>query len=115
MSQQISASFQQSPLETKRYLLDWTAQLAQGETVTSLVATVSSNTDPNNNGGAQVTGIAITPAGNQAAFFMSFTNPGPGANTADNQTYLVSFVATTSLTQQWQDVVQFVVSNKTGV
>lgn len=115
MSQQISASFQQSPVELKRYLLDWTAQLAQGETVTSVIATISSNTDPNNLGGAQVTGVAIAPAGNQAVFFMSFTNPGPGPQTADNQTYLVSFVATTSLTQQWQDVVQFVVANKTGV
>jgi hypothetical protein len=114
MSLNLSASFQQSPIELKRYLLNWTAQLAQGEIVTSVIATVSSPTDPLNQGGAQVTGIAIVPAGTQAVFFMSFSNPGPGANTADNQTYLVSFTATTSLTQQWQDVVQFTVSNKTG-
>jgi hypothetical protein len=115
MSLQISASFQQSPVELKRYLLDWTAQLAQGETVTAIQATVSSVTDPSNLGGAQVTGVAIAPLGNQAVFFMSFTNPGPGPNTADGQTYLVSFVATTSLTQKWQDMVQFVVANKNGV
>jgi hypothetical protein len=104
----LSASFNQSPLELKRYLLDWTAQLAQGEVVNSLIPTVSSNTDPLNLGGAQVTGVAIAPAGNQAVFFMSFSNPAA----ADQQTYSVSFVATTSLTQLWQDVVQFVVANK---
>jgi hypothetical protein len=104
----LSASFTQSTVELKRYLLDWTLQLAQGEIVNSIVATVSSPTDPLNNGGAQVTGIAIVPAGNQAAFFMNFSNPAA----ADQQTYLVSFVATTSLTQKWQDVVQFVAQNK---
>jgi hypothetical protein len=104
----LSGRFNISPVEKKRFLVDFTLQLAAGETVTNVVPTVSSPTDPNNNGGCTVTGIAVVPAGNQFTFFVSFTTPA----TADLQQYNVKFVTTTSLTQIYEDVIQFNVKDK---
>lgn len=105
----ISGRFNQSPNEKKRYLIDWTLDVAAGETVTGLVSTtVSSQTDPNNNGGCRVTGFAFAPGNLQAAFFVDFATPA----SADLQTYNVTFLATTSVGQQLETVIQYIVKDK---
>lgn len=101
----LSARFNQSPAEKRRYLLDYTLQLAAGETLTGFVVTISSPTDVPNVGVFAITGLAIAPGGLQAAFFAS--------GGLDLTTYDVKFVATTTLTQQLEDVVEFTVREKT--
>jgi hypothetical protein len=101
----ISARFNQSPNEKKRYLLDYTAQLAQGEVVTGVTFTITSPTDPVQPPTSfLITSVAITPAGNQVAFFAS-------AGT-DLNLYNVVFEATTSLTQVLEDLVVYNIKAK---
>lgn len=105
----ISGRFNQSPTEKKRYLIDWTLDLAAGETVTALNSTtVSSPSDPNNNGGCGVSGFAFAPGNLQAAFFVSFATPA----SADQQTYNITFLAQTSVGQILETVVQYIVKDK---
>jgi hypothetical protein len=106
----ISARFNQSSIETKRYLLQYQLQLASGEYLTSVTCTISSSTDADNNGGFQITSIAIAPSPNnyEAAFFASCTAP----TVADQNIYNANFVATTNLGQVLQDVVVFNIANK---
>lgn len=105
----LSARFNQSPTEKKRYLIDWTLDVAAGETITGLSSTtVSSLSDPNNNGGCRVTGFALAPGNLQAAFFVDFATPA----SADLQTYNVTFLATTSVGQLLETVIQFTVKDK---
>lgn len=100
----LSGVFIQAPIEVKRYVLDYTAQLATGETVTNVVATVSSLTDNSNVLSFIITNIAIAPNNTQAVFYAS--------GGLDENQYLVKFIATTSLSQTWEDIVQFTVQDK---
>jgi hypothetical protein len=105
----ISARFTQSPAENKRYLLDYTNQLALGETLVTVAASITSPTDLLNAGGFQITSIAIAPApSNQAAYFASCLTP----LVADQQQYLVQFIATTSLGQVLEDVIVYQIQEK---
>ncbi len=105
-----SATFNQSPAENRRYLLDYTLQLAAGEVLTGVVPTITSPTDPTNQGGFQITSIALAPSpALQAAYFASCTVPAK----ADMQQYVVQFVATTSLGQKLEDVVIYNLKEKT--
>lgn len=105
----LSGRFNQSPTEKKRYLIDWTLDVASGETVTSLLsATITSPSDPNNNGGCEVTGFAFAPGNLQAAFFVDFTHP----TSADLQTYNITLLAQTSVGQKLETVIQYIVKDK---
>lgn len=101
----ISARFNQSPVEKKRYMLDWTAQLAAGEVITGVTANVTSTTDNSPSLSFTITGIVIAPAGNQAVFFAAYGLTG--------NVYEVQFIATTSIGQIFEDVVVYNVQEKT--
>lgn len=99
----LSARITQSPIEVKRYELDYTAQLADGETVASLTFVIS--------GGPTVpvvpfmiTNVAIAPGGLLAVFYAS------GGD--DENIYEVQFLAVTSIAQTFEDVVEFNVVEK---
>lgn len=105
---QIDAQFRKSPLETRRYLLDYTLDLATGESLTGLSVTVTSPSGelvPT----LIINNVALAPAVggivNQATFFASGGTAG--------QTYEVEFLATTTLTQVFDDVVGFTITVKT--
>lgn len=101
----ISARFNQAPEENRRYLLDYTLQLAQGETLVTVVANISSPTDPTNTGDFEINDIAIAPSPSlQCAYFAG------GGN--DQTTYNVQFLATTSLGQVFEDVVVYNIREK---
>jgi hypothetical protein len=98
----LSARFVQSPNERRRYLLDYTLDLASGETIVSMSTPVivngSSNPDPEI-APLVIDSIAIAPGALQVAFFAS-----GGDNTG---TYEVQFLATTSIGQIREDVIEF--------
>ena len=74
--------------------------------------TITSPTDPSNQGGFQITSIALAPSpALQAAYFASCTVPAK----ADLQQYVVQFVATTSLGQKLEDVVIYNLKEKTDL
>lgn len=100
----LSGVFTQGPLEVKRYLLDFTSQLALGETITGVVVNVTSLTDNAPILSFVITGLAIAPNGQQVVYFAS--------GGKDQNQYNVQFLATTTLTQVWEDVVQYNVIEK---
>jgi len=102
----LSARFVQSPEEVKRYLLDYTLFLVPGEAVTSIVPTVKNlGTPPVGSPPLVVSTIVLGPGGIQALYFIS--------GGVDGQSYEVTFLATTSVTQVLQDVVQYDIVEKT--
>lgn len=101
----LSARFNQSPAEKKRYLLDYTLQLAAGEIITGIVVAISSPTDGVNAGAFAITGVAIAPGNLQAAYF--------AAGGLDQTTYNVQFIATTSVGQRLEDIVEYNLREKT--
>lgn len=104
----LSARFSQSPTEVKRYMLDWTAQLSLGEAVTGVVAVVtpmSLHTDGTPPVAVTITGIVITPNGTQAIFYVQ--------GGEDGFQYEVDFLATTSIAQKFEDVVEIDIASKT--
>lgn len=98
----LSARFRQTPSERRRYLLDYTLDLASGETITGM-ATPVIYPDANNPqivvAPLVIDTIAIAPGGLQVAFFCS------GGD--DLGVYQVQFLATTSIGQIREDVVEF--------
>ena len=103
-----SAKFKQSPVETKRYVLDFTLQLTTGESISSVafsIAQIAGATSP----ALAVTGVALLPAVagvvSGAAYFVS-----GGVNAG---VYEVTFLATTSIGQILEDVVQYTLLEKT--
>lgn len=100
----ISARFTQTPLEKKRYLLDYNAELSEGELITLVEATVTSPTNAPVSPAFAVTSIVIAPGSRQAAFY--------GAGGVDTHAYEVSFLITTSVGQKFEDVVQFDIAEK---
>lgn len=100
----ISGRFQQTLSENKRYMLDYTSQLSAGEKVTGVAVAITSPTGAPVSPALVVNNVAITPAGNQVTFFVS--------GGADLNSYEVQFLATTSLTQIFEDVCQFDIVDK---
>lgn len=104
-----SAKFKQSPVEVKRYVLDFSLQLATGESVLSTVITVIQT------GGTVlgspvlvVNGVALLPPVSGvvlgAAYFVS--------GGIDTGIYEVKFLTTTSVGQVLEDVVQYTLAEK---
>lgn len=101
----LSARFSQGPSEIKRYLLDYTAQLSTGETVTGITVTINNLTTPVQGSPAfVVNNMVIVPDGAHVVFFAS-----GGAN---SNNYTATFLATTSIGQVFEDVVEFDIMEK---
>lgn len=100
---QLSGKFTQDNPEVRRYILDYTLQLASGETVTAMSFTISSPTG-DNPANFTVNNVTINAAGTMAFFYAT-------AGTAYQQ-YEVAFLATTSLNQVFEDVISFTITPK---
>lgn len=102
----LSARFKQGPQEVKRYLLDYTLFLSAGEAVVSITAVITVLTVPILGSPALVvTSITLGPGGLQALYFIS--------GGATQQSYEVTFLATTNIGQVLEDVVQYDIAEKT--
>lgn len=102
----LSARFKQGPQEVKRYLLDYTLFLSAGETVTGVVPSITNmTTPPLGSPPLVVSSVTLGPGGLQAFYFIS--------GGATGQSYEVTFLATTSITQVLEDVVQYDIAEKT--
>jgi hypothetical protein len=105
----ITARFNQSPEEVKRYLVDYTLDLATGENLTSVPAPVITSPSGELVPQLVITNIALAPAINgQVTQFTFFAQGG-----TSGQNYEVDFLATTSLTQKLECVVAFNIAVKT--
>lgn len=105
----ISARFAQSPAETKRYVMDYTLQLALGESISSIAVNIVQTAGPTTGLPVFViNNIALLPPVKGvvlgAAFYAS-----AGGNACQ---YEVQFLATTSIGQILEDIVQFVLAEK---
>jgi len=104
----ISARFRQSPTETKRYVLNYTLQLAPGEAIASLAINVIQTGGPTTGPALVIESVALLPPVNGvvpgAAYFIS--------GGTDQGQYEVQFLATTSVGQILEDVVQYVLAEK---
>jgi len=100
----LSARFKQAPLEKRRYVLDFSLQMSSGETITGL--SVSSITSPTGGDPSLliVDTIALDSSGLKA---ICYAHGG-----VDGQSYVIDFLATTSISQTFEDVVQIDVSSK---
>lgn len=105
---QIVAKFKKSPSENLRYLLDYSLDLATGESLVSIAATITSPTGevvP----ALVINNIVLAPAVNgvvnQATYFASVGTNGEG--------YEVEFLATTSIGQIIDQVVAYTIAVKT--
>ncbi len=103
----ISARFRQSPTEARRYLLDYSLDLAVGESVSGIATSVIS-TSGEVSPTLVVNNVVLAPAVggivNQATFFLSGGTSG--------QSYEVQFLATTSIAQIIETVVAVVIQVK---
>ncbi len=103
----LSARFKQSPVEIKRYILDYTLQLASGESITGVTATVtriSGAATPT----LVVSSIVLLPPVNGVVLGAAYYVSGG----VDQGQYEVQFLATTSLNQTLEDVVSYVLAEK---
>lgn len=105
----LSARFAQSPVETKRYVMDYTLQLASGESISSIAVNIVQTAGPTTGLPAFViNNVALLPPVKGvvlgAAFYAS-----AGGNGCQ---YEVQFLATTSIGQILEDIVQFVLAEK---
>lgn len=96
----LTARFRQTPSEVRRYLIDYTLDLAAGETITSMATPVIV---PGNGVAVSpplvINNVVIAPGALQVAFFAS--------GGVDGGTYEVQFLATTSIAQVREDVIEF--------
>lgn len=104
----LSARFNQSPAETKRYVMDYTLQLAAGESIASIAVNVRQTAGPTTGAALLINNVALLPPVKTlvlgAAFFAS--------EGADACQYEVQFLATTTIGQILEDIVQFVLAEK---
>lgn len=105
----LSARFSQAPAEVKRYMLDYSAQLNDGEILTGLAATVNPMTPlpPLGAPAFVINNIVLAPqdtAPGKAIFYAS--------GGLDQFSYEIQFLATTSISQVFEDIVQFDVLEK---
>jgi hypothetical protein len=105
---QYAARFKQSPAELKRYVLDFSLDLAPGENVSSVVINVVYNSGPIATP-LVVNSVALLPpnAAGQTYGFAFFVSGG-----SDTSVYEVQFLVTTSLTQVLEEVVLYTLSEK---
>lgn len=101
---QLSASFRQSPNETKRYILDFTLDLDPGETVLSTVIAITSPTNAPATPALTCTNVLVSPNGLQIVFYIS--------GGVDGNSYEVQFLTKTSLSKVLEDVVQYNIAVK---
>jgi hypothetical protein len=105
----ITARFSKSPSEVKRYLADFTLDLATGESLLTVPAPIISSPSGELVPTLVVTNIALAPAvGGQVTMFTFFVSGG-----TDGQNYEIDFLPTTSLTQILECVVAFAIAVKT--
>lgn len=101
----LSGRFRQTANEDRRYVLDYTLQLSAGETVLSLVTNITSPTGGLGDTPAfVVNNVVIASTGLQVVMYMS------GGVTG--QSYEVQVLATTSIGQVIEDVVQIDIVSK---
>lgn len=105
-----TARFVQTPTSRKRYLMNYQLDLATGETITGITVAITSPTDGSNVGGARVTGLAVDPTGQSAAYFFDFASP----TLANGQIYNVQFTTTTTVGQILNDLVEYIVRDQVG-
>jgi hypothetical protein len=98
-----AAVFKQSPAETKRYVMDFTLDLASGESITTVTVNITQTGGVTGGPALAATNIALLPAvSGQVTGFAFFVSAGATACT-----YEVQFLVTTSLTQVLEEVVQY--------
>lgn len=103
----LSARFTQSPEEVKRYLLDYTLQLSAGEVVVSITAAITNLGQPPL-GAPPLVCNNITIGPSPALQVLYYISGG-----LDSQSYEVTFLATTSIGQVLEDVVEYDIAEKT--
>lgn len=105
----IEARFNQSPSESRRYLIDMTLDLSTGESIASIAAPVITSPSGELAPTLVVSNIVLAPAVNgqvtQATFFVSVGTAG--------QSYEIDFLITTTLPQVIEVVVSFNIQVKT--
>lgn len=104
----ITARFNKSPAESRRYLIDMILDLATGESIASIAAPVVISTSGELVPTLVISSIVLAPAVNgqitQATFFAAGGTPG--------QTYEVDFLVTTTLPQVLEVVVAYIIQVK---
>jgi hypothetical protein len=109
MSIGISANFNQSPSETKRYVLDYTLQLATGEGISSVAINIVQTGGPTVGQPAFVVdNLALLPPVNGIVLGAAYFASGGG----NGCQYEVQFLATTSIGQILEDVVTYTLAEK---
>ncbi|MFI5397604.1 MAG: hypothetical protein ACHQ9S_18865 [Candidatus Binatia bacterium] len=104
-----TARFNQSPSEVKRYLVDFTLDLATGESLVSIPAPTITSPSGELIPTLVVSSIALAPAvGGQITMFTFFVSGGTAG-----QNYEIDFLASTTLTQVLECVVAFNTAVKT--
>jgi hypothetical protein len=105
----LSARFTQSPAETKRYVMDYTLQLASGEAISSVAVNIIQTGGPTMGVPALVVNnVALLPPVNGVVLGAAFYVSGGG----NGCQYEVQFLATTSISQILEDIVQYVLAEK---
>lgn len=101
----LTGRIRQAPEEKRRYTIDYTSQLATGETITGIVVNVTPIQQPPLGAPALVVdGIVILPTAVGAVFFVS--------GGSDGISYEIQFLGTSSLTQVFEDIVEVDVLEK---
>jgi hypothetical protein len=105
---QISARFNQSPAEVKRYVLDYTMQLATGESIDSIAVNVVQVGGVTTVAPFVIDNVALLPPESGVVLGAAFFASGGDNNTQ----FEIQFLATTSLNQILEDVVSFTLAEK---
>ncbi len=105
---QYAAKFVQSPAEVKRYVMDFTLDLAAGENVETITTAIQQNSGVASPA-LVVNSIALLPANSagQVYGFAFFVSAGVNAGI-----YEVQFLVTTSLGQTFEEIVLFTLVEK---
>lgn len=105
----LSASFRQSPAETKRYVMDYTLQLAPGEGIESMAINIVQTGGPTIGVPALVVNnTALLPPVKGVVLGAAYYVSGGG----DACQYEVQFLATTTIGQILEDIVQYILAEK---
>jgi hypothetical protein len=105
----LSGRFTQAPEERRRYILNYTLTLSEGEFVTSMAVPVITRTFPQ--GAAPVTPLVIDSVVIGPTPFTSVIFYASGGD--DNTVFEVQFLATTSTGQIIEDVIEFSIESDT--
>lgn len=102
-----SAKFTQSPAETKRYVVDYSLQLATGEQINSVAVSINQITGATSPALVINNVALLPPVSGIVSGFAYFASGGVTLGT-----YEVQFLATTSLGQILEDVVFYTLVEK---